>query len=151
MPATVDLSTTSLVKPISAWDSQIVVASTSGLTTGKRLYADRELMSVVSVDSSSQVTVRRGVDSTLAAPHASSMVCVIGDADQFFSYDPQGMPKDAVLVSPHINVRTGDIWLAQGDVSPEGNSARWWEKVQVKYDVGALGIRSVTSSPSSGT
>lgn len=147
MAATVTLSTTLLNVPCSASSGQVKVASTSGLTPGVRLYVDRELMSVVSLGVSPWVSVLRGVDGTTATPHASASTVTIGSADQFYASDPGGMPPDAVLVTPHINVRTGDMFRAQGDAS--GVGPRWWEKVTTTYSIGPLGIRTTEESPSS--
>jgi hypothetical protein len=148
MPATVTLAGTTLAAAVGTSDTQIKVDSTSGLTPGTHLYVDRELMSVVGLGSSSTwVNVKRGVGATATTPHSSGVPVVIGRADQFFMSDPVGLPDDAVLVSPYINVLTGDYWLARGDTDPKGLNYRWWQKAVVKYDFGALGIRTVSIEP----
>lgn len=151
MPATVTLSTTTLVNPANRGESQIKVASTSGLTSGVRLFVDKELMSVVSLGVSPWVNVRRGVDGTAAQDHDSSATVYVGDASSFYSFDPQGAPPEAILVSPWINVRTGDVWFAQGDVMPTGATYRWWQKQTVTPSIGALGKRVFVLDPTSST
>lgn len=151
MPATVTLSTTTLSTPVGTSEKQIEVASTSGLTEGTRLWIDRELMSVVSLGVGNWVNVRRGVDGTNASAHASTATVYIGRADQFYSSDPVGSPPDAVLVSPYINTRSGEVWFAQGDVLPTGQAIRWWQRQTTTYETGPLGIRTTTLDPSSST
>lgn len=151
MPATVTLSTTTIASPVGRNDAQVKVASTSGLTPGIRLFVDRELMQVVSLGVSSLVNVRRGVDGTAADRHNANSTVYIGAGDQFYTYDPTGVPPDAILVSPWINVRTGDIWLAEGDPDPTGTLPRWWQKQTTTRAIGPLGIRTVTLDPTSST
>ncbi len=150
MPATTTLSITSLAAPCGKDDPQIKVASTSGITAGMRLFIDRELMSVVSLGVSTLVNVRRGVDGTLATAHTAAFPMYIGAADQFYNFDPQGKPPEAVLVSPHINVLTGDVWFAQGESGPNA-VARWWQKQVITYTQGPLGYPSGTADPTSST
>lgn len=151
MPATVTLNTTTLAAPVSATARQVKLASTAGVLPGYRLYADRELMAVVSLGVDPWVNVRRGVDGTATSAHTSSVTVTIGTADQFYQSDPVGAPPSAVQVSPYINVLTGDVWYAQGDALPEGNANRWWQKQATTYTAGALGVRVATSSPTSST
>ena len=149
MPATYTLLETTFAAPVGKVDSQVKVASTSGLAAGSRLFADRELMQVVSLDVSTLVNVRRGVDGTAAEAHGTDVTVYKGAADQFFSFDPQGRPREDLLVSPHINVRTGDVWYAQGDGAASGQ--RWWQKQSIGHDVGPLGVRLTTPDVSSST
>jgi hypothetical protein len=149
MPATYTLSTTTFVASVGKFDTQVKVASTSGLAAGARLFADRELMQVVSLGVSTLVNVRRGVDGTVAEPHGTDVTVYKGAADQFFSFDPQGRPREDLLVSPHINIRTGDVWFAQGDGTAAGQ--RWWQKQTIGHGVGPLGVRTTTPDVSSST
>jgi hypothetical protein len=87
--------------------------------------------------------VRRGVDGTLATKHTAAVPVFIGSGENFFSTDPQGAPAFASLVLPYINVRSGDIFFPQGDDDPKASQARWWQKMIVVYDHGALGYRTV--------
>lgn len=149
MPATYTLSTTSFLIPVSQGATQVKVASTSGLTPGVRLFADKEMMQVVSLGVSTLVNVKRGVDGTAAAPHGSDVTVYIGTGDQFFAYDPVGQPPPIVLVSPHINVRTGDVWFAQGDDLTSGQ--RYWQKQSVARAVGPLGVLTATPDVTAST
>ena len=149
MAATYTLSTTVFTVPVEKSDTQVKVASTSGLTPGMRLFADRELMQVVSLGVSSLVNVRRGVDGTQAERHGTDVTVYVGTGDQFYSRDPEGQPRPDLLVSPWINVRTGDVWFAQGDGAVGGQ--RWWQKQVIDHTVGDLGVIQVTPTPTSST
>jgi len=151
MPATVTLSTTTLRQVVSATENQIKVASTAGLFPGTRLWIDRELMRVVSLGIDPVVNVVRGVDGTGGAPHSSNSTITIGRADQFYMTDPVGRPDEAIPVSPYINILTGVVWFAQGDVEPVGLSDRWWQPQTTTWEVGALGVRTKTLDPESST
>lgn len=151
MAATVTLSTTTLSVAVNANASSITVASTSGLTSGTRLFIDRELLTVVSLGVGTAVNVLRGVDGTSGAAHASSSVVTIGRADQFYQSDPIGAPPAAIPVSPYINVITGAVWFAQGDQEPSANTNRWWQLQTSTYDVGPLGSRTLVQTPTSST
>jgi hypothetical protein len=147
MAATYTLASTTFATPVGVSDTQVKVASTSGLAAGMRLYADRELMQVVSLGVSSLVNVRRGVDGTTAQAHGTEVLVYMGTADQFFTHDPQGQPPFPLLVSPHINVSNGLVWFAQGDqLSP-----RYWMPQTVTHSVGPLGVVVTTYSPTSST
>lgn len=143
------LSTTSFSAPVGKFDSQVKVASTSGLTPGMRLFADRELMQVVSLDVSTLVNVRRGIDGTSAERHGTDVTVYTGTGDQFYAHDPVGRPREDLLVSPHINIRTGDVWFAQGDGTATGE--RWWQKQSIGHGVGPLGVRTTTPDITSST
>ena len=151
MPATVTLSSTTLQLPVGASDGQIKVDSTAGMNPGTRLWIDRELMSVITLGIDPWVNVMRGVDGTAATPHNSLASIIIGRADQFYGEDPIGRPSEAILVSPYINVVTGAVWFAQGDVLPTGQSVRWWQQQTTTYSEGALGVRTTTLDPTAST
>jgi len=151
MPATVTLSTTTLQASVGAGDRQILVASTSGLIPGVRLWVDTELMSVVSLGVGNWVNVLRGESGSAAQHHDSGVTITIGQPHQFYSTDPVGAPPEAIPVSPYINVINGTVWYAQGDALPTGQSQRWWQKQTATYGVGALGVRTVTLEPTSST
>lgn len=151
MPATVTLSSVALSAEAAASDRQVKVVSTSGLTTGTRLYVDSEMMTVVGPGVGNWLKVLRGVDGTAAQDHDAGSTAWIGRADQFFTSDPVGAPKDAILVSPHINTTTGAVWFARGDVAPTGQTLRWWQKQTVTYSKGALGVNAVAIDPQAST
>lgn len=150
MGATVTLSTTTLTYGINPGDDSLVLGSVTGISRDSRLWIDRELLAVISVDSSSnRVKAKRGSDGTTAARHSSSALVTIGSPTQFYSSDPLGAPEAAIPVSPYINVLNGKVWLAQGDASDL--SYRWWQEVTSSYGIGPLGIRTSSSDPTSST
>lgn len=154
MPATVTLSTTTLTYQVNASETEVQLASVSGVTPGLRLFIDKELMAVDRVvDDTTKVKVRRGVDGSPAAPHISSSVVTIGRADQFYTADPVGAPASATQVSPYINVLNGKIFYAQGDVAsyPGQEVNRWWQEVTTTYGIGPVGIRTLETDPTSST
>lgn len=151
MPATVTLGTTTLSVPVGVSETQIKVASISGILPGYRLWIGEELMAVQGFGVETYVNVRRGVDGTASAPHASSATVYIGQAHQFYSTDPVGLPNDAIPVSPYINVLNGKLWFARGDPQPDGNSHRWWEAQTTTRAVGALGVVTTTLDPTEST
>jgi len=91
-----------------------------------------------------------------AQSHSSTAQVTIGPMSSFYKTDPKGRPSNVVLVSPWINTVNGKVWLPQGDSYPGGFTTdtvaiRWWQEVTNTYGIGALGVRSKTSSPSYGT
>lgn len=151
MPATVTLSTTTLAESVGASDQQVKVASTSGLIPGRQLFVGGELMEVVSLGINPWVNVLRGRGGTAGMAHDSGMTIYIGRADQFYGADPVGSPPNAIPVSPHINVTTGDVWFARGDTLPGEFAKRWWQKQTIAYSTGALGVRIETLDPTEST
>lgn len=151
MPATVTLNTMTLDVSVSASETHIKVASTSGLAVGIRLYLDKELMAVASLEGAPWIDVRRGVDGTPAVPHVSGGTIYIGRAHDFYDHDPVGAPASAIAVSPHINVVTGTVWFAQGNPDPGAQAQRWWQLQTTTYSTGPLGVLVQTPSPTSST
>ena len=150
MSATYTLASTNFAAPVAKDATQVYVASKSGLAAGMRLYSDRECMAVVSLHSSANlVNVRRGVDSTRAQEHGTDVTVWVATPDQLYDHDPQGRPREDLLVSPFINVLTGDVWFAQGDAAPIGTGQRWWQKQVIGHTIGDLGTRITTPDPSS--
>lgn len=148
MAATFSLTGLRLTRGVDEREPVVSVTSTSGLAPGIRLFVDKEMLSVVSLGPDG-VRCLRGVDGTRATHHDSGAIGVFGAADLFFTYDPQGAPGEVVLVYPHINIRTGDAWFPQGDEAPAGKAYRWWQKAEITYSQGALGILRVTFTPAS--
>ena len=172
MPATTVLPLTSLLYSISA-NADSIVLSTSASTTndvgtvtalvtasyitvGTGLFIEQELTKVIEILSDPigvKYRVKRGQGGSAAHLHNSLSPVTIGSMDKFYSYDPKGRPRDAVLVSPWINTVNGRIWLPQGDSSPTIPVAtiRWWQDVTNTYGYGPLGVRTAESSPTYGT
>jgi len=151
MPATVTLATTTLALSVGASDRQIKPSSTSGLTPGIQLFIRGELVEVVSLGIDSWVKVLRGRGGTASVPHDSGSTIYIGRADQFYDADPVGSPPNAILVSPHISLSTGDIWFARGDTLPGEHAKRWWQKQTTTFSEGALGVAIETKDPTAST
>ena len=151
MPATVTLSTTTLATGVSASETSIKVASTSGLIPGTRLFLEKELMAVVSLGIAPWVNVRRGVDGSPALPHVSGATIYIGRAHDFYDHDPVGAPASAIAVSPHINVVNGTVWFAQGNPDTAAQAQRWWQQQTTSYATGPFGVLVQTPSPTSST
>lgn len=149
--ATVTLSSTTFSQTVEPGDSKVIFASTSGLSPGVCVFADRELMRIERLTGlGNEAVVRRGIDGTVSSRHATNATVYIGRGDQFYHQDPMGLPPIVMLVYPYINVRTGVLWVAQGDEDGPGNAARIWAPVTVAMAAGALGVSTVTvTTPSS--
>jgi hypothetical protein len=151
MPATVTLSSTTITEGVDASATRIKVASTTGLVYGVRLYIDGELMSVQRLDVDPWVIVTRGVDGSRASAHSDDSVVYIGRADQFYDRPPIGRPDAAVLVSPYIDVVNGNVYFAQGDVTPSGSAVRWWQIQTNTRNPQPLGVIPSVLNLTSGT
>jgi hypothetical protein len=151
MPARVTLGTTLNTNTILAGDGRIRLASTSGVFPGKFLFIDGELMRVVGPDPDQWFRVLRGQAGTPVLPHVSGCTVYIGEGSQFYAQDPVGRPPETFEVSPWINVQGNRVWFAQGDNDPVGLADRWWQLQVLTRDVGALGVRTATPSPTSST
>ena len=118
------LSSTTLSAAINASQTTLVLASASASTgstlgapaAGHCLYIDKELMTIVSL-SSTTATVRRA--SRGAAPHAASAIIITGPCGQgglyggFRTSDPSfvvGNQDCTVWINPWINTDTGDTF-----------------------------------------
>lgn len=150
MQATVTLSTTSFTTAVGATDDVVQVASTAGIAKGLRLFAITECMQVVALTGiGNGVKVLRGCDGTSSQRHATNETVYIARGDQLYANDPMGVPPDNPLVSPRINVISGNIWVTQGDDVGPGRAARTWQKQTTTQAPGDLGIRvTTTTTPS---
>lgn len=96
-----------------------------GITTSQPtqidIYVDRELMVVTGV-SGTLISVLRGQDGTVAAPHRKGAMVLIGSGIFFARNDPGGSggfggvggeacTQANVVASPRVNIRTGAQWL----------------------------------------
>lgn len=151
MAATVTLATTTLTRAVSPSDSDVQLASLTGVVPGLRLYMDRELMTVLSLGIGTLVNVLRGKDGTITCGHSGGSTVTIGRGDQFYDFDPVGLPPNEVLVSPWINVRNGKWWTAEGDEVGPGLSARYWAETTATRSIGALGARLTTNAATTTT
>lgn len=146
MQATFTLSTTAFASKVSATDSQVNLASTSGIVPGVQLFANRELMQVIGLTGvGNMVTVLRGRDGTETRTHGTGETIYIAQGYQLFLQDPTGLPsKGNVLVNPHINVANGIVWVIQGDDEGPMADARQWVPVTSPQAAGSLGVRVAT-------
>ena len=150
MPASNPLSSTQFAVPVGRFDSQVKLVSTTGLTAGMRLFVEMEFIAVVSLAGyANLVNVRRGIDGTAAERHGTDVAVWVGTADRFYESDPMGQPAVALIVSPHINIKTGGVFFAQGDASTNGT--RYWVKQTIGHDTAALGFTPAVPSPTSST
>lgn len=147
----VTLASTTLARRCDHKTTLVKFSSTSGLTPGTCVWVDRELMSVVSLDVDPWVNVKRGIGGSAASAHSPFATVLIGTPDQFFNSDPVGMPDRVTLVSPYVNVLTGDSWIAVGDDEPTGLDSRWWQKQVTTYGTTSLGIRTQITAPPDST
>ena len=99
-----------------------VGGTTGGNANTTDLYIDRELLQVVSVNTTAKtVTVLRGQGGSQAAPHASGAMVLAGPPAAFLNYDPEGYcggatgtgfsPSNPPQYTPWVNQRTGAQWL----------------------------------------
>lgn len=149
--ATVSLSSTSFTLPVEAGDSLVTVASIANMVLGLIeliLFVDQEAMLVEFVGPvGTQLRVKRGAAGTAAARHATNSTVYFGRPDQFYAFDPRGVPPATVEVYPWINLITGTIWVPQGDESGPGNAARIWAAVTITNPAtGPLGSRVLTTT-----
>lgn len=155
--ATVSLTTTTFTATVEPGDTKVILASATGITPstalpqgGTHLYVDRELMLVERFTGiGNEAVVRRGLDGTAISRHATNATVWIGRGDQFYNTTPMGLPPAVLLVYPYIDVRTGVIWVAQGDESGVGNAGRIWAPMTITLSTDALGNQHVvTTTPS---
>lgn len=145
--ATYLLTSTTFTQPVAASDSQVVLASTSGITPGVALFVNREQLIVERLTGiGNAAVVRRGQNGTETRAHSTGDTVWIGSPDWFYTSDPQGNAPNPVRVSPHINILTGDVWYVQGDEEGAGTFLRTWQKATTTQTIGALGVRVTTTT-----
>lgn len=134
------LGQTTLSSKAGAGDTQLQLTSVTGVygyaanlqpiisspsNPQSNCYIDREEVEVRTVPSTGTVIqVRRGVNGTTGAAHASGAMVLCGPALVFYTYDPGGTPASVggsvgggscttanTLVTPWLDVRTGAQWL----------------------------------------
>lgn len=116
-------SVTTLSANVTAGQVSFGLASVTGISgqstsTGTMLFIDRELVQVVSVNTTAKtVVVQRGVGGTQASPHKSGIKVIAASAPAFQAYDPQGTcTASATPASPWINYKTSNQWLCSSVV-----------------------------------
>lgn len=114
------LTQTTVSTDITAGQTTFGLASVTGIVgqgngpgTGTAVYIDRELASVISVNTSGKtVNVLRGINGTLATAHKASTMVLFGNPNAFVNFDQAGSCVVAqVPAQPSINVLNGNQWL----------------------------------------
>lgn len=147
MQSTFTLATTTFAAAVTALDTQVNLASTSGIVPGVFLFANRESMQVQYLTGVGNFAkVLRGRDGTETRAHGTGETIYLAQGYQLFQSDPQGLPPAATLVNPHINVTNGIVWVVQGDDEGPGTQARSWQPVTSTQTPGALGVRVTTTT-----
>jgi hypothetical protein len=145
--STFTLATTTFASPVLKEDTQVNLTSTSGIAPGVFLYATREAMLVVALTGiGNMATVLRGREGTETRAHSTTETVYLAQGYQLFDQDPQGVPAAATFANPHINVRTGTLWVVQGDDVGPGTAARTWAPITSTQTIGALGVRVTTTT-----
>lgn len=88
-------------------------SSSQGGQFASELYVDRELMGVISVNTTTKVVqVVRGIEGTQVSDHASGTMVLAGPPSAFQKYDPAGSCTTAsTLFTPWVNTVNGAQWL----------------------------------------
>lgn len=141
---------TPLAKSIGSSDVWIPLTSVSGITVPSDMaWIDRELIQIDALNTTTtppQARVRRGIGGTGAVAHGIGSTVITGPPTIFYGSDPIGVPSPGS--QPYwINVKTGVIWVAQGDEAGPGAANRYWAPQVVTYAIGALGVRTVSVAP----
>lgn len=141
---------TPLAKSIGSSDVWIPLTSVANITLPNDMaWIDRELLQIDAINSTMsppQAKVRRGIGGTAAVSHGLGATVTTGPPTIFYGSDPVGVPAPGSL--PYwINVKTGVIWVAQGDEAGPGAVTRYWAPQVVTYSIGSLGVRNVSVSP----
>ena len=163
---------TSTSAAITASQTQIRVASATGIygyapnlnqtpsnsaTPQSALYIDREEIEVLSVNGTT-LQVRRGINGTAGAAHASAAMVLAGPEIAFYTNDPGGTPASSgvgggsctlanTLVTPWLNVRNGyqwlcssvtGTWIRDGNPTPSFRQPRWLRPLRMCSPTGPL-------------
>ncbi len=114
------LRTTTLAAAVTSLNAQkFQLVSVTGITAntiadGLACFVDKEYCPITAVNGL-YITVDRGQGGSAASTHQSAVTVYIGSPDQFYSYNPTGVPPTPPLVTPWINTITGEIWTASAN------------------------------------
>lgn len=144
-----------LARTVQPSDTSIALLSGSGINKGDFIFvvdmAGRgEFMPIrtvggVTVLGTNPPTIQV-VRTGIAATHGPNSLAYTGPPSAFYTVDPYGVPPTGV--QPYwINVKTGDLWVAQGDEQGPGSLTRFWQKQIITPGRGSLGIRTFTPTP----
>lgn len=104
-------TTTTLANAITDYDTQLVVASASGVSLDGILYLDHEAMRVTGINGTA-IAVRRGTEGTRAWSHAAGATIYTGPASAFIQIDLYGTCTYPSAIT-RLNVLNGNIWQCQ--------------------------------------
>jgi hypothetical protein len=121
---------TSLTSGVATSDTFIYLASVANINIGDLLLIDQEVLPTRAYPKVSILTGNLpGVFVTRtgrAATHGVGATVYTGPSSFFQTVDPVGVPPPGS--QPYwINVKTGVIWVAQGDEAGPGALNRWWQ------------------------
>lgn len=140
---------TPLAKSIGVSDTLIPLTSVANINANDMAWIDRELIQIDAITNNStppQIRVRRGIGGTGAVAHGLGATVTTGAPTLFYGSDPIGVPAPGS--QPYwINVKTGVIWVPQGDEAGPGTANRYWAPQVVTYGIGSLGVRTVSVAP----
>lgn len=133
LPATAQtaLNQVRLVDPVtSVTDTVINVTVADSIAVGDVVYVDREAMTTVSRNTTTDtVTVRRGQLGTRADLHPDDAIVWSGPADDFYYYSPSGRCTAGSAypggAQPWINLLTGEVWFCDDNIFGVGAASYW--------------------------
>lgn len=110
------LTATTLSAAVDSQTRTLPVASTSSILAGYIATIDNEGFSIVSVNSGAGniVIAPRGYAGTLAMPHLSGSMVLVGPPAAFIGFDPSGSCTNGsglFAYSPIVNLKNGNQWL----------------------------------------
>ena len=147
-----DLNETTLAIGINSSQTAIALTSTTNVSKGDLIYLlSGEALYVRSILTTGllPVLVQRGAAGTQAQAHAGGTLAFTGSPGRFYSNDPVGAPPDFPANNPWVNTKDRRVWRAQGDQAGPGltSTARAWQQITSAPATGALGVRSLVSTP----
>lgn len=137
-----DLTETTLAASVTSAQTQIPLASVSGINVGDVLFFDGEAVCIQSfVAAGNPAIVTRGYGGTTASSHLAGSLVIAGRPHHFKTHDPKGIPLDFPYTNPWVNIRDNRVWRAQGDQVGPGVLMRYWTPITLTQAIGALGVR----------
>jgi hypothetical protein len=104
------LRSTSFAVAVASSDTEVTLASGSGIEAGDLIFADREAMQVIDISRSPVFPVRRGFGG-IVTTHASGLAVYADDKTYFSSHDRAGScTSTAEVVLPVVNIASGRIF-----------------------------------------
>ena len=140
---------TTLLKAVGTADTFIPLTNVANINKGDVIFVDQEAMPT-SITKPAQTGNIPGVfvaRTGRAASHGPGATVYTGPPTMYFATnDPVGVPSAGS--QPYwINVKTGAVWVAQGDEAGPGSANRFWQLQVSTPGLGPLGIRTTTIAP----